>query len=76
MVVDISKTMEIKEEAILAHASQLHDPQSEEPDTILTDAEFLDRVRAHNRFMGSLADCRFGEGFLLSRVPRVRDLDF
>ena len=75
VVVDISETIEIKEKAILAHASQLHDPQSEEPDTILTDAEFLDRVRAHNRFMGSLADCRFGEGFLLSRVPRVRDLD-
>ncbi len=76
LVVDISQTMKIKEEAILAHASQLHDPKSEEPHTILTDSEFLDRVRAHNRFMGSLADCRFGEGFLLSRVPRVSDLDF
>jgi len=76
VVVNISETMDIKEEALLAHASQLHDPQSEEPDTILTATGFLDRIRAHNRFMGSLADCKFGEGFLLSRVPRVQDLDF
>ena len=44
VVVNISETMDIKEEAILAHASQLHDPQSEEPDTILTAAGFLDRI--------------------------------
>lgn len=76
VVVDISETMPVKEKAIRAHASQLYDPASEEQDTILTEVEFLDRVRAHNRFMGSLAGCRFGEGFLLSRVPRARDLDF
>ena len=76
LVMDVSETIETKEQAILAHASQLCNSKSEEPDTILTDAGFLDRVRAHNRFMGSLAGCSFGEGFLLSRVPRARDLDF
>ena len=76
VVVDISETWEIKEEAIRAYASQLYDPESGEPDTILSDVEFLERVQAHNRFMGNLADCRFGEGFLLSRLPRMNDLNF
>ncbi len=76
VVVDISATWEIKEQAIRAHASQLHDPASDEPETILTDVEFLERLRAQNRFMGNLADCRLGEGFLLSRLPRITDLNF
>lgn len=74
VIVDISETMGIKEDAIRAYGSQLYNPDSTDPDTILTHIDFLDRVRGHNRFMGNLADCSFGEGFLLSRSVRVQDL--
>ena len=74
VVVDVSKTMDIKEDAIRAYGSQLHNPDSTDPDTVLPHVDFLDRVRAHNRFMGNLADCSFGEGFLFSRSVRVGDL--
>jgi bacillithiol biosynthesis deacetylase BshB1 len=74
VVVDISEAIDIKEKAIRAYGSQLHNPNSTDPDTVLTHRDFLDRVRAHNRFMGNLANCPFGEGFLLSRSVRVGDL--
>ena len=76
IVFDISESWAIKEEAIRCYNSQLYNPESGEPETILTDVNFIDRIRAHNRFLGSLSNCRFGEGFLLSRIPRVTDLNF
>ena len=76
IVFDISESWAIKEEAIRCYVSQLYNPQSVDPKTILTDVNFVDRIRSHNRFMGSLSNCRYGEGFLLSRIPRVTDLNF
>ncbi len=74
VVVDISEVFERKEEAVRLFASQLFDPDSAEPETYLSRPDFLDQIRSHNRHMGNLVGCRFGEGFLLSRLPKLDDL--
>ncbi len=74
VVVDISEVQERKEEAIKAYRSQLFDPVSKAPETYLSRPDFLDQIRSQNRHMGNLVGCRFGEGFLLSRLPRLDDL--
>lgn len=74
VVVDISDLYEEKEKAIRAFASQLHRPDSEEPETYLSHPGFLEQVRSFFRQLGTLAGCGYAEGFLLSRLPRVEDL--
>jgi N-acetylglucosamine malate deacetylase 1 len=74
VIVDISEFYEEKERAIRAFSSQLHNPQSTEPETYLSRPDFLDRIRTFNRYLGGLIRSKFGEGFLLSRLPRVEDL--
>lgn len=73
-VVDITAAMEKRREAIRAFASQFHDPRSEEPETILSRATFLDMVEARCRHFGFLIGTEFGEGFVSKRPPRLEDL--
>lgn len=74
VVADISEVWNDKEASIRAFASQLHDESSGEPPTYLSRPDFLDQVRSYHRHLGNLADCDYGEGFLLSRLPRIADL--
>lgn len=74
VVVDISEFIERKEEALKAFASQLYSPGSREPETYLSRPDFLDQLRHFHGHLGNLAGCEYGEGFLLSRLPRVDDL--
>jgi N-acetylglucosamine malate deacetylase 1 len=74
LIVDISDFYEEKERAIRVFSSQLHNPASTEPETYLSQPDFLERIRTFNRYLGGLIRSKYGEGFLLSRVPRVEDL--
>lgn len=74
VVVDISGHLEVKMRLIQAFASQLFDPGSTEPETYLSRAEFLDQIRAFHRHLGNQIEADYGEGFLLSRPPRIADL--
>lgn len=72
-VVDVTAAMEKRREAIRAYASQLHDPQSKEPQTVLSQESFLKMVEARARHFGSLVGVEFGEGFVSKRPPRIDD---
>lgn len=74
VVVDISQFFEQKEKALKAFASQLYSPGSREPETYLSRPDFLDQLRHFHGHLGNLAGCEYGEGFLLSRLPRIDDL--
>ncbi len=74
VTVDVTPFYEIKENAIRAYSSQLFDSESQEPKTYLSTPEFLDQIRGHHRYLGNLAECRYAEGFLLHRPPRIDDL--
>jgi N-acetylglucosamine malate deacetylase 1 len=72
-VVDVTTTMETRREAIRAFASQFHDPTSTQPQTMLSQASFLESVDARARYFGFMINVDFGEGFVSTRPPRLDD---
>lgn len=73
-VVDITTGIDTKLEAILAYGSQFYDPNSSEPKTPISGADFLAFVKSKNRVYGRHAGFEFGEGFTSATVPGVKDL--
>ncbi|MCB9246834.1 MAG: bacillithiol biosynthesis deacetylase BshB1 [Flavobacteriales bacterium] len=73
-VVDITPYMDGKMLAIQAFKSQFHDPDSNEPETLIASKNFLNYVEARSREMGGAIEKEFGEGFLAERTLEVRDL--
>lgn len=74
LVVDVTPFMEKRRRAIRAFSSQFHDPESSEPETILSQKAFLETVEARARHFGFLIGVEFGEGFVSKRPPRIDDL--
>ncbi len=72
-VVDISEFLDEKMAAIRAHASQFHDPDSNEPETRLTSKTFLDELENRSRYFGSLIGVAAGEPFYVREALNVAD---
>ena len=77
-VVDITAHIDKKVEAIKAYASQFHDEaykvESDEPETYISNPDYLERILARSREIGKQAGCRFAEGFVVKRVVGVKNL--
>lgn len=73
-VVDVTPFIETRRAAMRAFASQFHDARSAEPQTVLSQRDFLEMVESRARQHGALIGVEFGEGFLARRPPRVDDL--
>jgi bacillithiol biosynthesis deacetylase BshB1 len=74
LLVDVTPAMETRRTAVRAFTSQFHDPDSKEPETMLSQESFLEKVEARARHFGMLAGVEFAEGFVSSRPPRIDDL--
>lgn len=72
-IVDISPFLETKMEAIRAHSSQFHDPNSTEPETRLTASGFLDELEDRSRYFGSLIGVAAGEPYFVREALNVED---
>jgi N-acetylglucosamine malate deacetylase 1 len=72
-IVDITDELDAKMAAIRAHASQFHDPESDEPETRLTSAGFLDELENRSRYFGSLIGVGAGEPFYVREALNVAD---
>lgn len=73
-VVDITAQWDMKIKAIKAYKSQFHDPQSKEPETYISSANFLRMVEARAIEHGHAIGKSYGEGFIRSRVMGVNSL--
>lgn len=73
-IVDISNEYEIKIEALLNHTSQVSYDPEHDFQTILNDSSFLDKLDARFRYLGSLVDSQYGEGFKYKKTIQVSDL--
>ena len=60
-IVDISEQLDQKMNAIRAYKSQFHNPDSKEPETRLSDANFLKEIETRSRYFGSLIGVEAGE---------------
>jgi N-acetylglucosamine malate deacetylase 1 len=72
-VIDISDFWEQKKQAILAYGSQFynpetHQPDSDEPETYISNADFWHFLEARSRKTGHQVGATFGEGYL-SETP-------
>ncbi len=72
-IVDVSDFLGEKMEAIRAHRSQFHDPNSSEPETRLTASGFLDELENRSRYFGSLIGVAAGEPFYVREALNVPD---
>jgi bacillithiol biosynthesis deacetylase BshB1 len=73
-IVDVSDTWEQRLQAMRAYRSQFYDPGSSEPETILSQPEFFDRIRTRLEFFGKKIGRKYGEPFFSPNPVRVDDL--
>lgn len=72
-VVDISEFLDEKMKSILAYKSQFHNPNSNEPETRLTNKNFLLELENRSRYFGSLIGVEAGEPFFVREMLNVED---
>lgn len=72
-IVDISEHLDGKIAAIRAHASQFFDPNSNEPETMLTGETYIDEIEYRSRYYGSLIGAAAGEPFFVREALNVGD---
>jgi bacillithiol biosynthesis deacetylase BshB1 len=72
-VVDVSEFHEQKMDAIRAHASQFYDPDSTEPETMLTGKRFFDDIASRSRYWGTTINAEYGEPFYVREALNVDD---
>lgn len=73
-VVDITEVWDDRLRAIRAYGSQFHNPESDEPETFISQKSFIDMIEARARHFGALIGREFGEGFVTKQPPMVNDL--
>lgn len=73
-VVDISDAIEEKMASYKAHKSQFFDPNSQEPETLISKPDFLENIQARSRYYGQFIHAEHGEGFLTESYIGVDDL--
>lgn len=70
IVFDITDSIEIREQAILAFESQFNNPKKEgEPETYVSTPEFFEMLRGRARHYGQLIGVEFGEPFIYRGSP-------
>ncbi|MFL6468923.1 MAG: bacillithiol biosynthesis deacetylase BshB1 [Pyrinomonadaceae bacterium] len=72
-VVDVSEFHSAKMDAIRAHASQFYDPNSAEPETMLTGKRYLDDIASRSRYFGSMIGVEYGEPFYVREALNIDD---
>ena len=72
-IVDISDFLEQKTEAIKAHRSQFYNPDSNEPETRLTDKNFIEQLENRSKYFGSLIGVAAGEPFYVREALNIED---
>jgi bacillithiol biosynthesis deacetylase BshB1 len=73
-IYDISNVIEQKMDCILAHSSQFHNPNSDEPETVISSVHFKENIKARASDFGIQAGFRYGEPLLVVRTPGVKSI--
>ncbi|GAA0893723.1 bacillithiol biosynthesis deacetylase BshB1 [Fulvivirga kasyanovii] len=73
-VVDISGFWSVKMQAIKAFKSQFHDPESNEPETFISNPEFMKLLEARAKEYGHSIGVEYAEGFTVNRTIGVTDI--
>ena len=74
-VIDVTGFIDKKVAAILAYSSQFFDPASNEPETPISNKNFIDSVTYRARDLGRFIGVEHAEGFTVERYVAVQHLD-
>ena len=73
-VCDVTDCWDVKMNAIRAFASQFYDPASDEPETFISNPDFLKMIEARGVDLGRSIGVKYGEGFTVRRHPGIKSL--
>tara|TARA_R110001592_G_scaffold43005_3_gene139590 strand:- start:5242 stop:5967 length:726 start_codon:yes stop_codon:yes gene_type:complete len=73
-IMDIGEHIQTKVASIKAYKSQFYDPESKEPQTVISSKNFMDSVYYRAQDMGRLIGVEYGEGFIKSQDLGLSDL--
>ena len=74
IVIDVSKQMDLKIQAVKAYESQFYNPRSTEVETIISSKEFLESVSYRAKDLGRQSGCKYAEGFIAHQLPKIDSL--
>jgi bacillithiol biosynthesis deacetylase BshB1 len=74
VIVDISDVWEQRLESIKAYKTQFHNPHSTEPQTYISNPEFLEAIISRARLLGKRIGVQFAEGFISKKNIGISDL--
>jgi bacillithiol biosynthesis deacetylase BshB1 len=75
IIVDVSDVWEQRMESIKAYRTQFYDPNSTEPQSYLSNPDFLDAIVARARSLGKRIGVKYGEGFVSKKNIGIANLD-
>jgi bacillithiol biosynthesis deacetylase BshB1 len=75
IITDISDVWEQRMESIRAYKTQFYDPNSKEPQSYLSNPEFIDALVARARLLGKRIGVKYGEGFLSKKSIGIKSLE-
>ena len=70
-VIDITKQIDLKMDAVKAYDTQFYNPDSNESDTLISSLEFLESIKYRARDLGRQSDCEYAEGFIAHQLPKL-----
>lgn len=73
-VIDVTDVWEKRMESVRCYSSQFYNPDSTEPETPISSKLFWEFLEARAREFGKSIGVKYGEGFLVERIPGVKDL--
>jgi len=73
-VMDVSDHWQVKLDAIAAFKSQFYDPNSNEPETYISDPRFIEMLEGRGKVLGHSIGVSYGEGFVAGRVTGVANI--
>lgn len=74
-VVDVTGFIDKKVASILAYSTQFFDPKSDEPETPISNKNFIDSVTYRARDLGRFIGVEHAEGFTSERYVAIENLD-
>ena len=75
IIVDISQVWEQRMEAIKAYTTQFNSTDNKEPQSYISNPDFIDALTSRARLIGKRIGVKYGEGFLSKKNIGIRDFD-
>ena len=74
IVIDISKQINLKVEAVESYKTQFYNSESDESETIISTKNFLESVRYRAKDLGRQTGCEYAEGFISYQLQKINSL--